>query len=347
MSISKHLNPRSSALAALTAAVALVACSKGGADRRASDNVGGAASPTAPGTAAPPTAPVATTAPATPHGGHEAAHGGLVLMDAHNHHFELALDPGRGSHQLYVSDDGRAPLPASTFDKVQITVKRPGAAAEELALKRSADDTRWEATGAPVPTTGAAVALSYDKGGERLYQVEVPVEYVLTGEMPGGNKAPASPGDHAHAAPHGGMVKTTSGGHIELVANASGAFQVWLLDEQSAPRPVAGVSVKIMGAAKGYADVVATAKGDHFEGAGAAIPGDHAAAVVTATIGGTTETARFELHLEADGPAGGPDHEAAAGHDQKAAAGHDHETAGSLDRPTAGGHAHDKAGSQH
>lgn len=277
---------------ALVAAAALGACSKGQAGSEGSTSAAPASQPSAGGASAQPVD--------KPHGSHDPAHGGLVLMDAHHHHVELALDAKSGKHRLYVSDDARAPLPASTFDEVRLSIQRDGASPEVLAMARSADGAYWEAAGQPVPERGAKVALSYTKGGATLNQLELPVEYVLTGKMPdegppGGHAA----GAHAHKAPHGGLVATTSGGHIELVADAAGRFQVWLLDQNLAPRPAEGATVKIKVATKGYADIVAQAQGDHFEGTGAAVPGAHPAAIVTATVGGKTETARFELHLEA------------------------------------------------
>jgi hypothetical protein len=299
-SIWKHTNRWRSALVAMVAAAALAACSKGEAKKAERDDHGTHANPASgPGK------------PAKPHGSHDPAHGGLVMMDA-TYHVEIVLDTKAGNHRVYVSDGARDVLPASTFDGVTLTV-----AGEELAMSRSADDAVWEATGKPAPPTVAKVAITYTKDGKPVASfTDLPIEYVLTGRMPDGtvrghedHGVPADhsgSGDHAHAAPHRGQVKTTSGGHIELVADASGKFQVWLLDEQLAPRSATGATVKIKVAAKGYADVVAAAVGDHFEGTGAAIPGDHPAAIVTATWGGKTETARFELHLEQDAARGGP-----------------------------------------
>jgi hypothetical protein len=129
---------------------------------------------------------------------------------------------------------------------------------------------------------------------------------------------PAVSGEHAHAAPHGGMVKSTSGGHIELVAARDGTFKVWLLDADQRPRTVPGASVAIKVATKGYGDVVTAVAGDHFEGTGAPIVSDHVTAMVTADVGGSKETARFELHLEGDptgsGRDGHGDHGQAGGH---------------------------------
>ncbi len=305
MSISQQLNRWRSGLVALVVALTLVACGKGDA------------SPAQPG--AKPTANNHTPpagAPATavkPHGSHDAAHGGVVMMDA-EHHVEIVLDATTGKHRAYVSDGARDQLPASTFDEVELTV-----AGEVLSMTREPGDQFWEVTGKPSPAADGKVSIAYSKAGKEVAHFDdLPLEYVLTGKMAGAENAPhehadgkghdhgaaadhgsAAAGEHAHAAPHGGQVKTSPAGHIELVADASGTFAVWLLDAQLAPRPVAGASVKIKVAAKGYADVVAAVQGDHFEGKGAAIPGEHAVAVVTATIGGKTETARFELHLEA------------------------------------------------
>jgi len=104
--------------------------------------------------------------------------------------------------------------------------------------------------------------------------------------------------DHPHKAPHGGQVATTSGGHLELVATREGQFQLWLLDAKLGVRPVEGATGTIKVAASGYADVALAPAGDHLEGKGAAIPGEHATAVATVKVGGKVETARFTLHLE-------------------------------------------------
>lgn len=109
----------------------------------------------------------------------------------------------------------------------------------------------------------------------------------------------AEAGEHAHGSPHGGLVVSTSGGHLELLANREGSFKLWLLDDKQGLRPVTGTAAKIKVAQAGYADVDLSAAGDHLEGKGATISGEHAAAVVTVTTGDKVETARFKLHLEA------------------------------------------------
>ena len=302
--ISNPMNRWRDLLVASVVAAALAACSKSEPKRDDTDHAPAAGSGSAPAAPAPAT-------PATPHGNHEAAHGGVVMMDA-TYHVEIVLDPGAGKHRVYVSNGARDPLPASTFDSVTLTV-----AGEELAMSRAADDTTWQASGKPAPTSGAKVSIAYAKGGQEVARfADLPIEYVLTGKMPGDGATATheagEAGEHAHQAPHGGLVKTTTGGHIELVADQTGAFKVWLLDGALTPRAIDEASVTIKVAAKGYADVAPVRTGDHFEGKGAPIPGEHAAAIVTATSGGKTETARFELHLESG--AAEPTHGEHAGH---------------------------------
>ena len=300
MSISKFSSAWRHVVVSVVTATALTACSKGKADHASVEGSSEHAADHGDH------APAATEQPAKPHGGHDPAHGGLVLMDAERH-VEVVLDPTTGAHRVYVSDGARQPLAASTLDAVTLTV-----AGEQLAMTRAADDQSWEAKGRPTPTTGAKVSIGYAKGGQELARFEdLAIEYVLTGKVPvapAADPAPAAAA-HAHAPPHGGTVETTAGGHIELVVGPSGTFRVWLLDRGLAPRPIAGGTVSIKVVAKGYADVTAAAQGDHFEGVGAPLPGAHATAIVTAVIGGKTETARFDLHLEAPSAAGSRKHQ--------------------------------------
>ena len=110
--------------------------------------------------------------------------------------------------------------------------------------------------------------------------------------------APHAKGEHAHESPHGGEVVTTSGGHLELIATRDGKFQLWVLDDKLAPRPLAGVTATVKVAESGYPDVTLQPAGDHFEGQGQPIKSAHAAAVATVKVGGKAETGRFKLHLE-------------------------------------------------
>jgi hypothetical protein len=182
MSIPTLNRPWRSPLIALIAGLALAACSKPAAHHDHAD--GDHAGDRAPARGQPPMPP-------EPHGGHDASHGGMVLMDA-EHHVELVLDPVAGAHRLYVSDGARAPLPASTFDAVTLTV-----AGEVLAMTRADDDRSWQVTGRPAPATGARVSLAYTRAGKEVGRFDdLAIEYVLTGVMP---RTPADDHDHDHA----------------------------------------------------------------------------------------------------------------------------------------------------
>lgn len=178
-----------SLLFALLATSAAAACTSPGHDEASGSH---AHTPT---TSAPP----AVTRQPKPHGSHDPAHGGLVMMDP-TYHVEIVLDPKAGQHRVYVSDDMRAALPASTFDAVHLTV-----AGEQLAMTRSSDDTAWQAAGKPAPTTGAKVSIAYSKGGQQVARFDdLPIEYVLTGKMPEPAKAEAAPqAKQDHPVPHG------------------------------------------------------------------------------------------------------------------------------------------------
>ncbi len=123
---------------ALASLLALAACSPDGGATTAHPTVTTPTTIVAGGGAPRPSTPA-------PHGSHDAAHGGFVLMDA-VHHVELVLDVEAGRHRLHVSDAARAPLPASTFDTVELTIGD-----ERLVMTRTADDAAWQAAGAPAP----------------------------------------------------------------------------------------------------------------------------------------------------------------------------------------------------
>ena len=178
-----------SLLFTLLAASAAVACTNPG-----HDEASGTHSHTPTTSTPPPVSPQPK-----PHGSHDPAHGGLVMMDA-KYHVEIVLDPEAGRHRVYVSDDMRAVLPASTFDEMKLTV-----AGEELAMTRASDDSVWEAAGQPAPTTGAKVSIAYSKGGQQVARFDdLPIEYVLTGKMPEPPKAESAPqAKQDHKVPHG------------------------------------------------------------------------------------------------------------------------------------------------
>jgi hypothetical protein len=132
-----------------------------------------------PSTPAPP-APAAVSAPADPehagltepHGDHTPHHGGLVLMNG-DVHYEVVLGP-EGRYALWFSDAVREDLPASIATNVQLTVSRPGAADERVALALDESGESWVGTGQPVSLdANALVKLNYDLRGTP-HEVEIP-----------------------------------------------------------------------------------------------------------------------------------------------------------------------------
>ncbi len=106
---------------------------------------------------------------------------------------------------------------------------------------------------------------------------------------------------HAHASPHGGVVESTSRGHLELVATRDGGYRVYLLDDALNARPVDGASGTVKVAKGGYAEVKLTPSGDHLTGQGLEHSDDHLTMVVTVVRDGKPEVARFSAHLEEHG----------------------------------------------
>ena len=263
----------------LTAALALGACKK-------ADDHSHAPAP------APTAAP---TAAAKPHGDHNPHHGGVVMMTA-DAHVEAVLGTD-GKHRIYWTDNARDALPASTYEKVSLSIVRPGEPPEEIAFAKDGKNEAWEGQGRPLAEPAKAdLTIHYNKPGQ---PPAPPQKIVFPVASAGGHgHGHAAEGAHEHAAPHGGLVASTTGGHVELVASADGAFKLWLLDEQLANRPVAGVTASVKVAAAGYADVPLAVVGDHLEGKGAAIAAGQAPAVVTVKLGDKAETARFTLQLK-------------------------------------------------
>jgi hypothetical protein len=127
-----------------------------------------------------PPVPAAASAPADsehagltePHGDHTPHHGGLVLMNG-DVHYEVVLGP-EGRYALWFSDAVREDLPASIATNVQLTVSRPGAAEEQVALALDESGESWVGTGQPVsPDANALVKLNYDLRGTP-HEVEIP-----------------------------------------------------------------------------------------------------------------------------------------------------------------------------
>lgn len=107
----------------------------------------------------------------TPHGDHAPHHGGIVLMQGELH-YEVVIDPD-GRHSVWFSDAVREDLPASVATKIEMTVLRPGAPPETLALTIDESGESWIATGKPVAGTGVMVKLTFVARGEP-FEIEIP-----------------------------------------------------------------------------------------------------------------------------------------------------------------------------
>lgn len=212
------------------------------------------------------------------HGDHGPRQGGLVFMVS-NTHYEVVLDR-TGLHKVFVSDGMRAPVPASTFKDLKLTVKRPGAAPEDLVLARDAADTFWSVQGQPITEEATTATLTYTYA-----------DTVLTMEV----ALPPRP------TAHGGIVQPIGDGQAELVATRAGAFQLWLLDAKGVVRPVAGVKARLKVAVAGYPEVQLQVEGDHLAAQGIAFTAEHADAILILDAPGQQGTARFALHLEGEG----------------------------------------------
>lgn len=108
----------------------------------------------------------------TPHGDHSPHHGGMVLMNGETH-YEVVFDPG-GKHRVWFSDAVREDLPASVASKVAMTITRPKAAPESLALQIDENGESWVANGQPIAGADVTVKLTIVAKGEP-YEVELPV----------------------------------------------------------------------------------------------------------------------------------------------------------------------------
>jgi hypothetical protein len=107
----------------------------------------------------------------TPHGDHSPHHGGIVLMIGELH-YEVVIDPD-GRHAIWFSDAVREDLPASVASKVEMTVMRPNAPAEPLALAIDESGESWVAAGKPVAGNDVMVKVAFVARGEPL-EIEVP-----------------------------------------------------------------------------------------------------------------------------------------------------------------------------
>ncbi len=87
-------------------------------------------------------------------------------------HYEVVFDRN-GKHAVWFSDAVREDLPASVASKVEMTVMRPKAPAEVLALAIDDSGESWAAEGRPVAEDDVMVKLTFVARGEPV-EIEIP-----------------------------------------------------------------------------------------------------------------------------------------------------------------------------
>jgi hypothetical protein len=213
------------------------------------------------------------------HMDHRPHHGGVVLMNG-DVHFELVMDP-RGRHAIYFTDEMREPIPPARIDGASLDIARRGAYTEHVELAPSGD--HFVATGRWLLGSELSVRLGYASGGEP-YFIDIPYEKRgLAGDVRG---------------PHGGMLAPLSPGSIELLAQQSGRFDLWLLDGAQATRAPSAATARVQVAQAGFAEVELAPEGDRLTGKGPVLWGNHPSITVLYVEGERRETLRFTLHLE-------------------------------------------------
>ncbi len=110
-------------------------------------------------------------------------------------------------------------------------------------------------------------------------------------------EAPAAPhagGEHAHAAPHGGMVQTVGDIHVEALMLPAGVM-FYLSDGAQTPMAVEGYSGNaVIKSASGVTTVELMALGDHLHAGTTLVQGQPATVVLTLRHSGKAVSASFE-----------------------------------------------------
>jgi len=118
----------------------------------------------------------AAQAPATttPHGDHNPHHGGVVFMKGDDLHYEVVLDRTGRSYQLFFTDAVRDELPASIATDVTLTIHRPNASDETIALRVDDFGERWVGSGRTVDAKGATTVRVAFTIHDEPYWIDIP-----------------------------------------------------------------------------------------------------------------------------------------------------------------------------
>lgn len=107
--------------------------------------------------------------------------------------------------------------------------------------------------------------------------------------------------DHAHAAPHGGMVESAGSGHMEMVLSDGNLF-IYPFDAAEQPLSVEGITdatAIIQAEGETEQTITLTPMGDHLMGT---LPGgaNHFTAHVSMPVEGETWTAHFSVEMNGE-----------------------------------------------
>jgi hypothetical protein len=111
---------------------------------------------------------------------------------------------------------------------------------------------------------------------------------------------------HEHSAPHGGLVASTAGGHLELRAEPGGRFKLFALDPSLELRKLPGMKGTLLVAIPDYPEVTLDERWEGLEGRGPAISRQRFAVVAILRTTETQESARFVVDFASG--AGGEAH---------------------------------------
>jgi hypothetical protein len=114
--------------------------------------------------------------------------------------------------------------------------------------------------------------------------------------------------EHAHSAPHGGLVESATGGHLELLVEPGGRFKLFVLDPNLDSRKLPGMTATLLVAIPGYPEVTMGERWDGLEGRGPALLRQRFAVVAVLRAAEVQESARFVVDFAAGAGGGTPHH---------------------------------------
>jgi hypothetical protein len=125
----------------------------------------------------------AGAASTVPHGDHNPHHGGVVSMKG-DLHYEVVHDPAGKSHHLFFTDAIREDLPASIATGVALTIHRPGAPDEPIAMTIDEFGESWVGSGRTLDMTSETTVRVAFTIHQEPYWIDVPYRAPATAAKP-------------------------------------------------------------------------------------------------------------------------------------------------------------------